>query len=643
MIVLRLVLVTALALIVGYELPLVESDLTLDQWHKEGWLIAALLPLGILSALALCGRRSRTVHSGKAGGRWMLLALLALMFAGGTAGVRLWHQQTGVTQDGEGVPMLGGLLDTLSLDTSLISALPITAILAGAVWLLAQQSRGATGTSYGSAGWAARKDVKPFVVPADTPLSPGSLLLAPYGRNQHLALPPEMAQLHTLIVGGSGSGKTRGFFMPNAALATGSFVATDPKGELWATTSGYHSAAWRFAPREPGATKAFNWIPLCRDEHMARQLAAAAMQTDVESHADQFWKLSELALCAGLFAHAARSDAPTPTTVHALLQLLSTDLIDDLASSSSFLARGAAARLAELKAETHAGIALGVANKLAFLDDPTIRHVTSAEHTAPDFRQLLREPTAVYWVLHEQDVALLQPLSSLFFTLLLTQLSQDSGAEGSGERHSGTAGDGTTATRVPVTLFLDEFANIGRIPHFATTISVARGRKIAIVLGVQDLAQLDGLYGKHAADTIRTNCGTKIGLHGMTWHSAEQFSRALGTATIRQETRTRQPKGFLSSATSYGEQYGHRPLLTDDEVRRIGREEILVIMSNVRPIRAEKRFWSTAPLAAPTTALPATGAANRAISAAHDPPLAGASSSSRASSGRHLHVIEGNK
>src|SRR5207247_8181750 len=113
-------------------------------------------------------------------------------------------------------------------------------------------------------------------------------------------------------------------------------------------------------------------------------------------------------------------------------------------------ARAAAAQLAGLRDHVRAGIVLSVADKLSFLDDPAVLRFTSAEVVAPDFTQLQRRPIGVYWILHEQDVALLQPLSTLFFALLIDQLCRSSGP-------------------VPVTLFFDEFATIGPVPHFPTT------------------------------------------------------------------------------------------------------------------------------------------------------------------------------
>jgi type IV secretion system protein VirD4 len=246
--------------------------------------------------------------------------------------------------------------------------------------------------------------------------------------------------------------------------------------------------------------------------------------------------------------------------------------------------RACAALLAELNPETRAGIVLSVANKLACLQDPAVRRFTSAELSPPDFARLQQSPIAVYWVLHEQDVALLQHLSALFFTLLLEQLGRSRGP-------------------VPVALFLDEFANLGPLPDFLTTIAVARGRGLALVLGVQSLAQLEGLYGRAGAATIRTNCATKVVLHGLDYESAEQVSRLLGERTIQQEFRSRRPEAPLVTSYTYAEHQTSRRLLTADEVRRLGRDETLVIVSNLRPIRAQRWFWSAVSKAAPTRAL----------------------------------------
>jgi type IV secretion system protein VirD4 len=240
--------------------------------------------------------------------------------------------------------------------------------------------------------------------------------------------------------------------------------------------------------------------------------------------------------------------------------------------------------MAGLKAETLAGIVLAVTNKLAFLEDERVARVTSAETRALDFRLLLAQPVAAYWVLHEADVARLAGLSAVFFTLLLDQLTQERGS-------------------VPVTLLLDEFANLGHLPHVATTVTVARGRGIALVLGVQALSQLDGLYGREGADTIRTNCATKVILHGLDYPSAEQVSRLLGEWTVRQEYTSRRPEGLMVTSLSYSEHQTARRLLTADEVRRLRQDELLIVSGNRKPVRTKRWCWQRPPQPAGAKAL----------------------------------------
>ncbi|MGH2364373.1 MAG: type IV secretory system conjugative DNA transfer family protein [Chloroflexota bacterium] len=318
----------------------------------------------------------------------------------------------------------------------------------------------------------------------------------------------------------------------------------------------------------------------CHGPGRLDRLAIAMMQPDLNPNGDDFWKQSEVQLRAALFAHAVNLPVPTPATVYDLLDLSPTDLLTLLRTSPVRQARRYANTLGDMKPEAYTGVVLMVNNKLAFMHDPTVRRFTSASLRSPDFGLLTDDPTrpiAVYWVLHERDTSLLQPLSSLLFTLLLEDLSR------------GSVGN------APVTLLLDEFATIGRIPDFSTTITVVRDLHIHLVLGIQALSQLEGLYGKPAADTIRNNCGTKVALHGLDYHSAEEVSKALGEMTIQQEVQSRHPEGWRSNTYSYSEQHIQRRLLTADEARRIGQDEALIIVTNRRPIRSKRYFWKEPP------------------------------------------------
>lgn len=151
---------------------------------------------------------------------------------------------------------------------------------------------------------------------------------------------------------------------------------------------------------------------------------------------------------------------------------------------------------------------------------------------------------------------------------------------------------------LPVTLLLDEFGNLGRIPHFETTISVARGQGIGIVVVAQSLGQLDGVYGRNHARTIRDDCATKITLGGgVDLETARLFAELSGETTLVIETQSRRPdrySWFGGEEVSHSQQHVRRTLLTADEVRRLPQGSMLVVTTN-RPTMVLPCFWYDAP------------------------------------------------
>lgn len=183
------------------------------------------------------------------------------------------------------------------------------------------------------------------------------------------------------------------------------------------------------------------------------------------------------------------------------------------------------------------------------------------------------------------DIVRSRPLTALFFSVLLESLAA-----------GGEDGEG-----VPVTMLLDEFANVGTIPNFETTISLARGRGVALWLGIQSLGQLEARYGKANARTIVSNCGTKVALSGLDVESAEYVSRALGEATV--EGRSSSRHGTLSPTYGATESEHGRRLLTPDEVRRIAGDSAIALVGNRRPLMLTKIWHRETARAAPGTAL----------------------------------------
>jgi type IV secretory pathway TraG/TraD family ATPase VirD4 len=281
-------------------------------------------------------------------------------------------------------------------------------------------------------------------------------------------------------------------------------------------------------------------------------------------------------------AYAAHSDVPTLATVYNLLE--TRDLLARLARSAARAVQRAALYLSDIQREHYASCRNGVASKLAWLDQPAVRRFTSSATEPVDFARLRERPTAVYLCLNEQDMTVMPGMISLFWTILLHQMINSAGS-------------------VPVTLLLDEFANTGKIPNFARLHAVARGRDIAIWLGLQSLSRLDSLYRQETARTIRDNSTTKLVLAGLDHMSAEEISRALGEGTVQTTRKTRTPEGWLNTRVSYSDHEVSRRVMTADEVRRLPGDELLMISANRRPLRLDRMPYEWPTCAAATTAL----------------------------------------
>ena len=448
-----------------------------------------------------------------------------------------------------------------------------------------------TSVHYGSAGFATTAEMADLLQPVGEPLPSGSILLGGRGEKQ-VMLPQPFSSQHGVIVGGSGTGKSYSFFLPNVAATSHlSCVVTDPKSELWKFTSGVYRRATRFAPNEPEASACFNWIPLCRDARIAELCARAVVEAGATERQEPPWPDLEAAFLSALFAHASTLAVPTPLTAYQLFTRLETQkLLDAFLMSQSSVAREQSIIFQQTNERMRGSIVPVVASKLQCLRDPSVQRFTSASLAAPDFGRLKVMPEALYWCVPEQDMVRLRPLSSLFFSLLLEQLAGEKDSEGA---------------TLPVDVFLDEFANIGVIPHFETTISLARGRGVRLWLGIQSLSQLETRYGKPAAQTILTNCATKMALSGLDVETAQYFSRSLGEKTQASPRRTWQKRRFslFATATSDTVQEHSRFLMTPDEIRRLGNDELLVITGNRRPIRIAKTRYIASPFTAPTAPL----------------------------------------
>lgn len=436
---------------------------------------------------------------------------------------------------------------------------------------------------HGSASWSTDKDIKDLIFDSNQPPAEGALILgpAPNAPGKRLDLPCDLMLRHTMMLGVTGSGKGRGFFLWQLPNFDGSFVYCDPKGEGWDLASGYRRHSWRLAPRQPDNSMCFNWIPLCGvDEHLCLTLALAIMTSSGGGGGGdaQFWVDAGSEFLAALFAHASTFENPTPAACYDFLTTYKgEDLIQRLLDSPNHIARQYATLFSAADPKLRGNVMIGATAKLIWLGDPKVRRFTSASLIPPDFGQLRKKKVGVYWVLSEKDVAVLKPLSTLFFTLVLYQLKEAEGKEA-------------------VCLLLDEVANIGRIPNLEIEITILRGRKIGLVLGIQSLEQLDSVYGKEAAKVIAGNCITKVVLAGLgDTYTAKYISDLLGIKTVSEINISKSKQEGFFSKTQISEQISKtaRPLLNPDEVRRIGKNQQIIICENRLPIISSRFTYTT--------------------------------------------------
>jgi type IV secretion system protein VirD4 len=446
-----------------------------------------------------------------------------------------------------------------------------------AVWLFLKwlRSGGRTdGDSHGSARFADIKERRAMRRPADADLNAGELALGIADKKNIYVLPIERTLRHVALLGGTGAGKSRAIFLPacyHAAHSNTSIIATDPKSELWNSTSGFHDTALRFAPREPDKSTCFNWIPLCTSPNLTKKFAATIVSAGEQQHTgDSFWTRAETDLIAAVFAFAAHTPTPTPTTAYKILSSDIKTLSACLSSSSIDFVREKAQSFIEADDKVKTNIKLGAANAFSFMADPDVQRMTSSSFEPPRFQLLRTTPAAIYWCLDEADIEELQPLTSLFFITALEQLKR------SGDRDP-----------IPVQLLLDEFANVGKLKGLHVDITTLRGRGVAIVAGLQSRSQLDHVYGQTAAKIIWDNFTSKIVLAGLSHDTAEEISKALGDTTVAKEQESRNAKGEVTRSESTHQ----RRLMTADEVTRMNRDEAILISGNDRPLMFQKLFW----------------------------------------------------
>lgn len=459
------------------------------------------------------------------------------------------------------------------------------------------------GAEYGSARWAKPKELSPL---ADKDPA----------RNVHLTrrvaistdpihIRPEFQRnTNVLVVGGSGSGKTRRFIMPNLAWSQSSMIITDPKGELYNATHEWLAAhGWNVRQLnllDMDHSHGFNALAYLRPGHEPEDIEqlAKAIITNTEAakptgQLDPFWDRAENALLTSVISLAvcmSGREANLPQVA---------DLIADIATSghiegrttAQFESLGAGLRSGEVHPsrrdvatyairqwsvfrqahiKTADSIVLCAGVRLSLMSIPAVSNIMTTDELALD--RLGHERTAIF-VMMPDSTSAFSFITALFFQTFFTI----------GFRIADTSPGGRLP--IPVQLWLDEFANIGVIPEFSARMATMRSRNISAQIIVQNLGQVKARYGDNA-DTIIGNCDTLLFLGTNDKATAKDISERIGRETII-SVDTSEQRGTRGGSSKSRRTLG-RDLMTPDELLRMPRTDALVLVSGFQPLTDEK-------------------------------------------------------
>ncbi|MCI8620767.1 MAG: type IV secretory system conjugative DNA transfer family protein [Clostridia bacterium] len=400
--------------------------------------------------------------------------------------------------------------------------------------------------------------------------------------------------VNVLVVGGSGSGKSASFSIPNAYQMLGSYVFTDPKGELYDKTAGY-------LKKNGYEIKVLNLVrPQNSDGYNPLMHVSSELDVDViastiikgqksESGSDPYWDdMAELLLKALIYYLIAtrpeeeQNLASCAELVRAANNKGGNNLLSELMNQLPYdhPARMYYKSIEIAPEKTYGSILSSLQSKLGKFDSKEIAELTSTDTI--DFEEIGKKKTAVYVISSDTHTAY-DFLLTIFFAQMIQQLYDFA--------------DKCNGLRLPIQTFfiLDEFANIGQVPDFDKKISTSRSRGIQFSVILQNLDQLEAVYEK-SYETIIGNCDTHVFLGSNSQKTVEYFSKALGEKTVeRTSISVNKDRQNWMQGKSVSDQINARALLTPDELRRFDNDYCIIFEKGIRPIKAKKYYYFTKP------------------------------------------------
>ncbi len=395
-----------------------------------------------------------------------------------------------------------------------------------------------------------------------------------------------------LVFGGSGTGKSACFVKPNILQKLGSYVITDPKGELYRDTSKYLEAAgWKIKVLnlvDTDYSNRYNPLIHIRDysdvDIIAHTIVSGGEGDGGGKAADPFWDNTAKMLLKACIYYVISVLPEEERNLSSCLNIVRAGGSDESLFDKLFVN--------ELKPDhpgrkeyegirvgadkTKQSIAISLVSKLSHFDSPNMQKLTTTNDIS--FEDLANEKTAIY-VISPDSHTTYNYILTIFYGQLLQRLYNIADKNGG-------------ALKQPVYLLLDEFANIGKIPDFNQKLSTSRSRGISMSIIVQSLDQLVDLY-KDLHENIISNCDTQIFLGSQSIKTCEYISKSLGqkTLTYGSKSRSRDKHNWQTQGVSESEQRQGRDLMTIDELKRMPMDDEVIIIRGVRPIYTKKAWY----------------------------------------------------
>ena len=401
--------------------------------------------------------------------------------------------------------------------------------------------------------------------------------------------------VNVLVVGGSGSGKSASYSIPNACQLLGSYVFTDPKGELYDKTAGFlknHGYDIKVLNLvNPESSDSYNPLMHIQSNIDVDIIANTIVkgQDGASKSSDPFWEDNAETLLKALIYYLLTVAPPEERNLASCAELVRAasnkngssllgELISELPPDNQAVTNYKSIELASDK--TYSSILSTLQSKLSKFDSVEIADVTSTNTI--DFESIANRKTALYVISSDTHTAY-NFLLTIFFSQLIQQLYDI--ADKNGGR-----------LKVPLYFILDEFANIGQIPDFDKKISTSRSRGISFSVILQNLDQLEAVYEK-SYETIMGNCDTHVFLGSNSFKTVEYFSKQLGEKTIFRNTKsTNKAKNNSTQGYSTSDQMMGRALMTPDELRRMDNDLCIIFEKGLKPVKANKYYYFKKPV-----------------------------------------------